>query len=283
MSAFPVQLAHETTEAHLADAEFLFPPDQWVMERKWDGWRFVFERAPDGVRSYAGRNGSDYTGKLPEIEGALWHLPVGTVIDTEVIAVGENLHSSDVTSVIAYPHSGKLVAIAFDLIQVAGLDATGNPWTERRAALTRLLERVATSPVYLNPVYEPDATVYRQMVDQGAEGVILKRKAATYQKGKRSHDWLKLKKFATADAIVTGFKAGQNGWSGTVGAFEVQMVDSAAETRVAVEDDAMRHAVTANPEAYRGKRLELKHYGLGKTGVPRHPTFLRWREDLEAA
>jgi hypothetical protein len=204
MSAFPVQLAHETTEAHLADAEFLFPPDQWVMERKWDGWRFVFERAPDGVRSYAGRNGSDYTGKLPEIEGALWHLPVGTVIDTEVIAVGENLHSSDVTSVIAYPHSGKLVAIAFDLIQVAGLDATG-------------------------------------------------------------------------------FKAGQNGWSGTVGAFEVQMVDSAAETRVAVEDDAMRHAVTANPEAYRGKRLELKHYGLGKTGVPRHPTFLRWREDLEAA
>lgn len=39
--------------------------------------------------------------------------------------------------------------------------------------------------------------------------------------------------------------------------------------------------MSENPNAFIGRVLEMKHYGVLKDGL-RHPTFVRWREDKEA-
>jgi hypothetical protein len=40
-----------------------------------------------------------------------------------------------------------------------------------------------------------------------------------------------------------------------------------------------RREITANPERWLGTVVEIKHHGLSADGVPRHPQFLRRRDD----
>jgi ATP-dependent DNA ligase len=259
----------------------------WAIEQKWDGWRFLFHRTDSGVRSFAGRNGTDRTGQPRGIEALLEKaLPRGTVLDAEVITLEDagSTATASVGSVLA--NGGPLIAIVFDLLEVNGTDVTGLEWTERRELLEVVFESdhlqdsqiVKLSQVVLD---EADHQVlHDELVARGAEGTVSKRRNSVYVH-RRSKSWIKVKATSTLDCEVVGFKEGKNGHAGTLGAFNVKLLDTGVETSTGMPDDATRFAVTADPESYLGRTIELKHYGLSKDGVPKHPTFLRWREDRD--
>lgn len=251
----------------------------WVIEQKFDGWRFMFERTVDGVKSWAGRNSSNYTGKAPAIEESLMWMPVGTVLDGELVTRDPEIAVS--TALASQPE--QLRAVIFDVLYVDGTDCRGARWATRRMMLEEMDADGFEDPlVKLSTVsYTDNAMFHEYLVKNGAEGSVSKRESSRYSGGHRSKCWVKVKATATADAIVTGFKDGKAGYTGTIGAFLVDMVDSGAETSVAVANDFQRYAVTERPKDFLGKRMEIKHYGLGKEGVPRSPVFLRWRDDLD--
>lgn len=102
---------------------------------------------------------------------------------------------------------------AFDLLYLDGRDLTGLTLRERRAALQRLVQPAALMPLPL-PLELSDGEVVGARADmmrlyelfraQGYEGGIAKDPASTYELGRRSDRWTKLKPAITLDLAVTG-------------------------------------------------------------------------------
>jgi ATP-dependent DNA ligase len=262
---------------------------EWVIEGKLDGWRMVAHKTSDGsVRVYGGRNGNSYTGQVPYIEEALSALlPPDTAVDGELIAAGTSGAMGDVQSImtsgvphIPTVHIPALTYVLFDVIQLGGADLRANPWTTRRAKLEATFGTGA-SCLRLSPYAPSSNDQHEQFLALGLEGSVCKRKDSHYY-NRRTSAWVKIKPQTTAEAVIVGFKPGKKGTAleGKCGAFKLEMLPSGAKTTVKCGTDDRHQDATDHPERWLGKVIEIAHHGIGPNGVPRHPQFLRVREDL---
>lgn len=251
-------------------------PADWACEPKLDGWRLICHRSASGVSVYGGRNGSSYTGQLPYLEASLMlALPPDTVVDGEIIApagwggVQHTMRSGQPHQPSA--HSPALTLVIFDVLRVTGNDVRAQPWTNRR----RLVELIALEDhMKITPILPTEAASLDLVIDNGGEGVVLKRKSSRYINW-RSPLWIKVKPQDTAEAKVTGFKAGEGSFAGLIGAIEFEMLDAPhARSRCSGFDMDLRREITANQAAWLGQVIEIKHHGISAIGKPRHPQFL---------
>jgi ATP-dependent DNA ligase len=265
-SYIPPQLAYD------ANGNLDFVPerhrDAWVMEPKWDGWRWQVHVTEDGVRSIGGRNGKKHTGP-PAVDALLVDaLPVGTILDGEILWQG-GLSSSRIARFVA-----------FDVLAVAGSDVCSRPWTERRRLLEVALENLPKGGcVQIAPYGPVDEAVLDEWLALGMEGAVLKRKDAPYRPGSRRRDgFVKVKPQSTTDAIVIGYEMGKGASNKDyAGALKIRLVDTGAETSCGV------HKRPEEAEALIGRRIEVAHYGWIKdSGKVRHPIHKRTRPDMEA-
>src|SRR5256886_17253063 len=95
----------------------------------------------------------------------------------------------------------------FDLLWLDGHSLMELPYVERRERLTALElagERWQTPGHILGG----GARVLKASAEQGLEGIVAKRLDSTYQPGRRSHAWLKIKNFLRQEVVVGGAKPG---------------------------------------------------------------------------
>ena len=205
--AYPIQETSEkqktATEIELA----LGPAEEWQAEWKWDGIRSQLIKRKGEIFIWS--RGEDLaTAKFPELHPFLSALPDGSVIDAELICFTENkpLSFNILQTRIGRKHLTKKILtecpvaiIAYDCIEYEGLDIRQKPQTERRELLEKLQ---STSPFpdifHLSPVIHfqtwAELAILRQdSREMIAEGIMLKRKTAVYQVGRRRGDWWKWK------------------------------------------------------------------------------------------
>jgi bifunctional non-homologous end joining protein LigD len=84
------------------------------------------------------------------------------------------------------------------------------PLEDRKA---KLMEIVRESPRILisRHVETYGKRYFEGIVRMGLEGAMAKRRLSTYQMGKRSRDWLKVKNLKTMDCVILGYTPGE-GW-----------------------------------------------------------------------
>lgn len=190
----------------------------WVLEPKWDGFRFLCRLSRGGeVRCWT-RHGNRHDRKLPYIDAELRGLfPDETVVDGELVALGRGLdgvvrHDFErVRSVLAAgrPHrpsarSPALQYVVFDVLELAGADLRDRTWRERRAGLEAAVD-VPTDHVSLTETLEPSEECHRRLIASGFEGSVYKRRFSTYRCGRRSASWLKRKARHELDVVVRPF------------------------------------------------------------------------------
>jgi len=258
---------------------------EWILEPKFDGWRIIAEFG-ERTRLLGGRNGTDYSGQLPYLDAALASLPPDTAVDGELISergfsdVGSIMRSSRAHRPSA--GSSALTFVVFDVLRLAGQDVRSRPWHERRALLEAL---TFGSGVTVSPSGPATAAAHERLLALGMEGSVCKRRESRYV-GAKSPAWVKVKPQTSDEATVVGFKPGTVGGSfdGMVGAFEVEMLGTGVATTVKCGTVARHQEATDHPERWLGVVIELAHHGIdAKSGVPRHPQFLRRRDDRVAA
>jgi len=269
--------------------------DDWIIERKLDGWRAVAHRTPNRVRLYGGRNGSEYTGKLPYIEAVLNRLPEDTAVDGELVAPdGWGSVQGTMTRGGTAPHeptaaSPPLRFVLFDVLKVQGQDVRKLPWRERRAML---VAAGFNGPLVFTSASEPsEVRVYQQFLDEGHEGAVAKHVESKYVAGKSHHSWVKVKPTLTGEAVIRGFKPGTPGsdFDGTLGALELEMLDENDQPNGVLckagsgLDRDLRDLIWGDQDAFRGRFVEIRYQELGPTGIPRFPRFLRMRDDKQHA
>lgn len=273
---------------------------EYVMEPKLDGFRAGIIKRGSTVTIYS-RTWKEQPGKLPHLERALTEVPHDFHLDGELVhlrGVEDGVPMVDFNRTARVMGSnagraqaeqmkhGKLVFVAFDLIGFDDQDWRRTKQSIRRAGLEMFWQNwLQKAYVALLPqVHENFAETYDRYISLGVEGAMLKAQDAPYD-GKRSGAWRKIKSVETADVVVIGFTQGGGKYSDTIGAIQFgQYRDGELVRRGQCSGmtDDLRYAISASPDAYIGRVMEVKHFGyVSEAEVHgfRHPQFVRFRDD----
>jgi len=286
----------------------------WWFEVKYDGMRALLGVDGEGLR-VVGRRGREETFRFPEVEALATRLQGrDLVLDSEVIvpdAQGrpqfERLQSRiNVSSPRAAQRAAAMAPAtfcSFDLLRLDGQWLLDRPLSERKERLLQVIEVAGPPLLYADHVEEEGEAFFRAAAGQGLEGMVAKRAASTYQAGRRSPDWIKVKAWLSQSCAVIGVTEGHDR-PGHLGALVVAVLEGGhlvhcGEVGGGLSEQAMRtiigrieglrcEATVVQPaprmdEAVVWVRPELicevRHAGFTRSGTLRQPTFLGLRPD----
>jgi bifunctional non-homologous end joining protein LigD len=173
----------------------------WIYELKYNGYRILAEFGHGDCRLKT-RKGADASKWFPEVCATLSAIADGPYITDGEVCVLDELGRSDFDALQdrarrrRWYSDAKLVAYCvFDLLVDRGIDITGKPLAERKAALDRIF-KVPLPNLLKVGYFEENA---RQLFDQAVlplklEGLVAKRLTSIYTPGIRSGDWVKVKR-----------------------------------------------------------------------------------------
>ncbi|TVP75771.1 MAG: ATP-dependent DNA ligase [Gemmatimonadales bacterium] len=217
---YPFLLAHplQLDPLEPEGARELGPVSDWIVEWKWDGIRAQLIRRDEEVLLWS-RGEEVVTPAFPEIEEAARLLPPGTVLDGELLAVGDDrpLPFAELQRRLGRKRVGPKILrdvpvklLAWDLLEDGGRDARALPQAERRGALEALFRNLPERGIPLALSREVDAPDWEALArlregarDRGVEGFMLKRRDAPYGAGRERGTWWKWKVDPlTLDAVL---------------------------------------------------------------------------------
>ncbi len=205
----------QTAESVTAALESFSPA---AVEWKVDGARIQAHRRGNEVRIFT-RNLADITDRLPEVVAVLQSLEVeALVLDGEVIALREDgrPHPFQVTmsrfgtkvNPTEMAAGLPLSPFFFDCLHLDGADLIDLPATDRVAALEQALPASMRVPRQVVDDAGTGETFFREAIDRGHEGVMVKSLTAPYEAGRRGSGWLKVKPVHTLDLVVLAVEWG---------------------------------------------------------------------------
>jgi bifunctional non-homologous end joining protein LigD len=208
----------------------------WAYEMKWDGMRAIVVVEGGRVRATS-RQGNDATPRFPELAGLGRALgSTEAVLDGEIVTLDDDgrpsferlqprMQAANGNQVRRLVESTPAVYMCFDLLWLDGHSLLHLPYTDRRALLERLGlsgPRWQTPPASVGNGAQAKATAEAL----GFEGVVMKRLDSTYQPGKRTDAWRKLKVVQGQEFVVGGWLPGKAGLTGRLGSLLVGYHDA---------------------------------------------------------
>ncbi len=165
---------------------------------EWDGYRFFVHVDTHGHVRARSRHNTDLTDRVGDLLRGLEHLAAGTVLDGELVAVGDRDRrpAQDFAAVGRgvfgrYRRGAdRLALVVFDLVADAGADVRREPWQDRDQRL-RQLDLSSTRIRTIDNLPAKPST-HAELVELGFEGSILERPRSTYRAG-RCSSWRKHK------------------------------------------------------------------------------------------
>ena len=209
---YPFYLAYALEQ----EPKDLGAPQDWQVERKWDGIRGQLIVREDQLFVWS-RGEELVTDKYPEYHPLADLLPNGTVIDGEILPFqnGQALSFNVLQTRIGRKNVSKkilasapVILMAYDLLEYQGEDIRERPLRERRALLEEIVQTADTEVLRLSEVlsitdWERAAQEREDSRQYNSEGLMLKKLAAPYQSGRKKGDWWKWKVDPlTIDAVM---------------------------------------------------------------------------------
>lgn len=206
-----------TLDGELADVS----ENEWIAERKYDGTRIILQKFDGEVSLYTRRH-VERSETLTELTAcASSNLPDGLVLDGEYTF----LDPEGVSHFIPiHTASDKIDEkdlepryVVFDVIAQDHTWCTRDPLMERK---DRVDESISDGELLYRGERETTGlqSYFDTVVENGGEGVIIKRKRSGYHLGTRSDHWQKVKAFTETDVLAVGYTPGEGDRVDTFGA-----------------------------------------------------------------
>ncbi len=213
----PMPMFIDPMKATLTDRPFSDP--DWLFEVKWDGYRI--EAVVDhGIVKLWTRNQKDGDTYFPGfLRPASWIDAEQAIVDGEVVALDEagrpdfgllqeRISGGRRATSATAAHEVPLVYQAFDLLYLDGRVLTDVPLEDRKRLLRSVLKPQARVK-YASHVIADGEAFYRAAEEQHLEGMIAKHRRSTYEPGRRSNAWLKVKVRPEQELVVGGYLVGE--------------------------------------------------------------------------
>jgi bifunctional non-homologous end joining protein LigD len=193
--------------------------ERWAHEIKWDGVRAIAYSRP-GELALESRNLKDITAQYPELHRLNRALSSHeAILDGEIVAFDEQgrpsfaalqrrMHLASSAQIKRLAMSTPVTYMIFDLLWLDGHSLMELPYIQRRERLASLEpcgERWQTPEHIVGRGEE----VLRASAEQELEGIVAKRLDSTYQPGRRSTSWIKIKNVARQEVVIGGWMPGQ--------------------------------------------------------------------------
>jgi bifunctional non-homologous end joining protein LigD len=204
--------------------------DEWLYEFKWDGVRLLAYCRPESSGPnlhLESRTGADVTSRYPELAALPAAVGTAAVLDGELVALGADGRPSfglvqqrlglAAAKVAARAAEVPVVFLAFDVLYLDGQSKMARPLRERRALLEAL---GLAGPAWRTPpafVGEGRAT-WAAAGERQLEGVMAKRLDSTYEPGRRTRHWQKVKLVTRDEFVIGGWMEGEGRRGGSIGA-----------------------------------------------------------------
>ena len=176
----------------------------WVFEIKHDGYRAL--SIIDKKVEMISRNNISFNKIFAPLLPELKKIPHSVVLDGEVVIEDKN-GRSDFQLLQNYQLNGigQLKYYVFDILKIDGNDVRHLGLLERKQLLKLLLQKQHSKHILFSEHLEKDGKkAYKAAVKRGLEGIIAKKKDSSYQSGKRSKQWLKIKIQQQEEAVIAG-------------------------------------------------------------------------------
>lgn len=216
-----------------------FDDDRWAFEPKLDGVRAL--AYCDEATKLMSRNGGDITIAYPELHKVHERLvALDAVVDGEIVALKDGIPSFELLQSRMHVRNERDIQrlsrqvpvsyVAFDLLYLDGSSLISLPYTERRRLLEETL--VPTNTVQISTsVGGTGIALYEVAKEANLEGIVAKRLASTYELGRRSQSWLKVKTSHDADLVIGGWTPGQGKRDGSLGSLLMAAYEDGGDLR----------------------------------------------------
>jgi len=292
------------------------PPDSddYLFEVKWDGIRAMIA-LDEGEMRIRSRNQHDITSKFPELlipEQAF--RATSALFDTEIVCLDEEgkpvfkhaIHRVQQTSeggIARAREKYPAVCYVFDCLYLDGRPIVSEPFVRRRVWMADAVRK--DTPYRVSQVVDEGVELFKAASKMGLEGIMAKEKQSTYQPGKRSAQWLKIKTRNTIECVIVGYTKGKGDRQALFGALQIaQPTDGGLEyvgkVGTGFDTKLMKEILTQLKAVKKSKRLikekplddeqtvwlepiimcEVQYASLTRDGMLREPVFVRLRPDL---
>lgn len=180
-----------------------------ISDLKIDGIRVQLHKSGRNFKVFS-RNLRDITELLPELKSVVEGVRGDDLIlDGEAIVrddKGQPLPFQEIISAISdktLPLFRKrdVTAYFFDIIYI-GKDVTNEPLIKRKEILHSILPDKWLMPSIYSESEDEIENFFKRSIESGNEGIMLKRSISKYHVGKRSKDWIKVKRYFTLDLVI---------------------------------------------------------------------------------
>ncbi|MDE2136414.1 MAG: DNA ligase D [Gammaproteobacteria bacterium] len=286
---------------------------RWRYEPKLDGYRVIAYVEGEQVRLRS-RRGLDLTALFPELTSELGSQAIEQmVLDGEIVALDAQGHPSfnalqnraqlkTAAEIGAAQRATPVVLVCFDLLHFAGLNLRGAPYLARHRYLTQCLLPSAHVQRVHNSADADE--LYDVALAHGFEGIVAKRIDGTYQSGKRSNAWLKIKAAQSGEFVVGGYTRGKGAREPLgallLGYYEGKTLRYAGHVGSGLDEAALAHLMPLvnkltrkdspfegavelhRPTTWLQPKLvaEVTYSEWTPAGSLRAPVFLRLRDDI---
>jgi ATP-dependent DNA ligase len=275
--------------------------NNWVAEFKFDGTRYLMHITHNGSRFTSRRqsvNGTGFVEKrnFPHLETVSFE---DTVLDGEMVLnlFGSSYESATITgsgrevAILKQKELGFIHYFCFDILFFRGNDIRGLDYAKRKTILDSVVKRIANPYLhYVKHYHIAKKDYYNSIVRKGGEGIVLKDIHSQY--GERSK-WVKIKKQETWDVFITGYldpsqisekvdgtfsitRYEEKGWIGSICIGQIGLLDCGSVSGMSEE---VRASMSADPQKYIGRVIEIEAQERLPSGRFRHPRFIRFRDD----
>lgn len=264
-----------------------------VLEPKLDGHRLLAQVTESGVHLWT-RNGNDKAAHLPHVASEIAeNFPAGTWLDGEaIIAGGKEIGGSNTVqkALGGNPKHAKVYCaveyVAFDLLAHGGIDARMIEFGKRRSLLETIFGGAEFESIRLIEQLPAVEESHEILLANGYEGSMVKWLDGKYLSGKRGCGQGKLKAKWTIDAVIMGYKPGENSFTGLIGAVIFGQYDGDGNLvergRCSGMNMKTREYITKYSEELIGSVIEVGHMGSLQGDGLRHPQFKKFRADKDA-
>lgn len=210
-------------EPMLARPGEAFDSDEYLFEIKWDGIRAILFVEADHKIRLVNRRKVDITIRYPDL-ASLAAMPPGTLLDGEIVCLAQDgkpeFHAVQSREQSRTAQRAQWLAqfkpvtfIAFDQLYRDFQPILNLPCQQRREILQQTVNAANFPPrlVISQGVTGDGIAYFKEICDQGLEGVVAKRLASPYLAGKRTDAWIKIKRQQIYHCVVIGFMPADDG------------------------------------------------------------------------
>ena len=181
---------------------------EWAFEVKWDGFRTV-AFVEQGHARLQSRTRLDITEAFPSIASiaaALGHHDA--ILDGEICALDDDGRPDFSLLQQRSKRHAEVVYVLFDLVHLNGRWLGDLPYRQRRQLLESL--ELVAGPWQVPAYHVGDGRALLEVTRRRSlEGLVAKRLDSTYEPGKRSRSWLKLKNRCRQELVIGGWMPGR--------------------------------------------------------------------------